>query len=88
MSFVIFDTEYTSWAGCQKNGWKGNQKKEIVQISAIKLSDNLNVICECNILCKPIINPILSDYFVELTHITNDQIMNMEISFKEWYNKF
>jgi len=88
MSFVIFDTEYTSWAGCQENWWKGNQKKEIVQISAVKLSDNLNVIGEFNVLCKPTINPILSDYFVELTHISNEQIVDMGISFSEWYKEF
>ena len=34
MSFVIFDTEYTSWKGCLEHGWVGNQKKEIVQINA------------------------------------------------------
>lgn len=88
MSFAIFDTEYTSWAWCQENWWKGNQKKEIVQISAIKLSNSLNVIGEFNVLCKPTINPVLSDYFIELTHITNDQIINMWISFPEWYKKF
>lgn len=27
MSFVIFDTEYTSWKGCQEYGWQGMQKK-------------------------------------------------------------
>ena len=88
MSFVIFDTEYTSRAWCQENGWKGNQKKEIVQISAVKLSNDLNVIDEFNILCRPVINPILSDYFVKLTHITNDKIINIGIPFSECYKKF
>ena len=32
MSFIIFDTEYTSWKGCLENGWSGNHKKEIVQV--------------------------------------------------------
>ena len=35
MSFVIFDTEYTTWKGCNENGWHRNQKKEIVQIAAM-----------------------------------------------------
>lgn len=39
MSFVIFDTEYASWRSCQENGWTGNQKKEIVQLSALKIID-------------------------------------------------
>ena len=74
MSFVIFDTEYTTWPGCQENGWIGKQKKEIVQIAAIKVTDQLKVIDEFNALCKPVINPVLSDYFTKLTHITNEQV--------------
>ncbi len=88
MSFVIFDTEYTSWKGCQEHGWQGNQKKEIVQISAIKVNDNLEIISEFNTLCKPLINPILSDYFIELTHITNEQIGKLGKPFKQVYADF
>ena len=88
MTFVIFDTEYTSWKGCQEHGWTGNQKKEIVQISALKVSDNLEVVAEYNALCKPVINPVLSDYFINLTHITNEQLQEQGISFAEAFKKF
>ncbi len=88
MSFVIFDTEYTTWEGCLTNGWTGNHKKEIVQISALKVSDNLEVLQEFNILCKPKINPVLSDYFIDLTHITNEQIQKDGTSFENAYNTF
>ena len=88
MSFVIFDTEYTSWKGCQENGWHGNQKKEIVQISALKVSENLRVLAEFNVLCKPQINPILSDYFIDLTHITNAQINKKGKCFADAYKRF
>ena len=88
MSFVIFDTEYTSWKGCQENGWSGNQKKEIVQISALKVADSLEVVAEFNEMCKPVINPVLSDYFVNLTGITNEQIANKGHLFADVYNKF
>lgn len=87
MTFIICDTEYTSWEGCQKNGWKGNQKKEIVQISALKVSNNLAVLAEFNVLCKPVINPVLSEYFINLTHVTNEQIKKQGISFAEAYQK-
>lgn len=87
MSFIIFDTEYTSWKGCQENGWIGNQKKEIVQIAALKVSDKLEVIDEFNYLCKPIINPVLSDYFVDLTHISNEKIEKNGKSFKKVYSE-
>ena len=88
MSFIIFDTEYTSWRGCQKHGWHGKQKREIVQISAIRVSNDLRVLDTFNVLCKPTINPVLSDYFINLTGITNSQIQRKGISFDKAYKKF
>ena len=88
MSFIIFDTEYTSWQGCQEHGWQGNQKKEIVQISALKISDNLDIISEYSAFCKPQINTVLSDYFINLTHITNDKIQTEGQLFSDVYKSF
>ena len=88
MSFVIFDTEYTSWKGCLEHGWVGNQKKEIVQIASIKVSDKLEVLGQLNLFCKPLVNPVLSDYFVKLTNITNECIDEFGVSFNDAYNKF
>ena len=88
MSFVIFDTEYTSWKGCQENGWLGARKKEIVQIAAVKVDDDLNVIQEFNQLCRPTINPVLSDYFVNLTHISNEMIAQEGILFEDAFRAF
>lgn len=88
MSFVIFDTEYTSWKGCQEHGWHGKQKREIVQISALRVSNDLRVLETFNVLCRPIINPELSEYFVNLTGITNAQIQHRGISFEKAYKKF
>ncbi|MBR1399318.1 MAG: hypothetical protein IJ564_03980 [Alphaproteobacteria bacterium] len=88
MSFVIFDTEYTTWQGCQENGWHGNQKKEIVQISALKVTDEFAVIGEFNVLCRPEVNPILSDYFVNLTHITNENVRQNGKDFLSAYSEF
>ncbi|MBQ8677599.1 MAG: hypothetical protein IJ529_03940 [Alphaproteobacteria bacterium] len=88
MSFVIFDTEYTSWKGCQEKGWSGARKKEIVQIAALKVTEDLQVIAEFNKLCRPVINPILSDYFVNLTHITNEMISQEGILFEKAFTEF
>ena len=88
MPFIIFDTEYTTWPGCQENGWHGTQKKEVVQIAALKVSDNLKVLDKFNALCQPVINPVLSDYFTKLTHITNAQVKEKGISFSLAYKKF
>lgn len=88
MSFVIFDTEYTSWPGCLENGWVGTQKKEIVQIAAIKVSDDFKVLDSFNKLCKPRVNPVLSDYFVQLTNISNQQVDTLGVLFEEAYQEF
>ena len=88
MPFVVFDTEYTSWKGCQENGWHDGQKKEIVQVGAIKVSDKLEILGSFSVLCKPSINPVLSDYFVDLTHITNAQVKKDGKSFREIYDRF
>lgn len=87
--FIIFDTEYTSWKGCMENGREDWQKEEIVQIAAIKVDlETLNVIDEFNVYVKPIINPVLSDYFINLTGITNELIAEQGIPFEQMYWQF
>ena len=88
MSFILFDTEYTTWKGCQEKGWHGWQKREIVQIGALKVSDELRVVAEFSRLCRPVVNPIVSDYFTSLTHITNEQIQREGILFPEMFSDF
>lgn len=88
MMFVIFDTEYTSWQGCLENGRADWQKEEIVQIAALKVDENLQVISEFNVYIKPHINPILSDYFIKLTGITNEKLEQEGTYFPKAYAKF
>lgn len=89
MNFVIFDTEYTTWEGCIAKGWHGFQKKEIVQIAAIKVElDTLKVIDSFNCLVKPKINSVLSDYFINLTGITNEQLRYEGRDFAVVYDEF
>ena len=88
MSFVIFDTEYTTWKGCLQNGWQGQQKKEVVQIAALKVDSDFNALAEFNRLCRPQINPVLSDYFMNLTGITNEQVVVHGVDFATAYADF
>ncbi len=76
MEIVILDTEYTSWAGSLERNWSGpREHKEIVQIAAIAVdANNLTELGHCSLLTRPIINPNLSNYFIELTGITNEII--------------
>lgn len=44
-TFIIFDTEYTSWEGSQERNWNGeNEFRELVQISAIRVKKKGNTI--------------------------------------------
>lgn len=83
-TFVIFDTEYTTWEGAMDRGWSGaNEYREIVQISAIKIDqESLEEIDQCDILIKPEFNPEVSDFFTQLTGITNKEISQNGIPFK------
>lgn len=89
MSFVIFDTEYTSWQGCMENGREDWQKEEIVQLAALKLhSQTLDVEEEFNLYIKPCLNPVLSAYFIKLTGITNEKLATDGVSFEDAYRGF
>ena len=72
--FIIVDTEFTAWEGSMQRNWqRPNEYRELVQISAIKIN-NLEITDSINIYIKPTFNPKLSDYFTNLTGITNEII--------------
>lgn len=86
--YIVFDTEFTAWQGSQERNWSlPNEYKELVQISAIKV--NKGEIEEIlDLYIKPKKNPILSDYFINLTGITNDDLKEKGISFEDGIEKF
>ena len=72
---VVFDMEYTAWEGSLERGWNGlNEHREIVQIGAVKLDQELNEIDAISILVRPAINPKLSVYFIHLTGLTQHRL--------------
>lgn len=89
-AFVIFDTEYTTWDGAQDRGWSGeNEYRELVQIAAIKVDkETLEEIDTLDVLVMPQFNTTLSDFFTELTGITNDEINKRGLSFDGALKKF
>ena len=90
MEFILYDTEYTSWEGSLQRLWSGEgEKRELVQISAILVKDlrSLNGTEFFSIYTKPIINPILSNYFINLTGIKQSYIDKFGISL-EGFKKF
>ena len=79
--FIVFDTEYTAWEGSLETDWNnGSDPREIVQIGAIKIIDGEKV-DELNIYIKPTITTTLSDYFVNLTGISNKKVQKYGLDF-------
>ena len=85
--FVLLDTEYTSWEGSQENNWsRPGECRELVQVGGYiinKTENNFSIDSSINLYIKPQINPILSQYFINLTGITQGQVNNVGISFGE-----
>ena len=73
---VVFDLEYTSWENAMAEGWsRPGQHREVIQIGAVRLAgaawDEADAI---ELLVRPRVNPVLSDFIVDLTGITNEAI--------------
>lgn len=75
---VIYDTEFTAWQGSRERGWSEPWEfRELIQIAAVKVEADSNgcaIMASFNEFIKPLRNPQLSEYIVELTGITQDLI--------------
>ena len=89
-TIVFYDTEFTSWVGAQESNWGEDwQYRELVQIGAIRFdADTLKELDQFDVLIKPVKNPILSDFLVDLTGITNEHVQDSGVSFSEAYKRF
>jgi inhibitor of KinA sporulation pathway (predicted exonuclease) len=69
---VFFDTEFTTWEGALARQWSGpGEFREVVQIGAMRVdARSLTAVERFDVLVRPAKNPVLSDYFVQLTGIT------------------
>jgi inhibitor of KinA sporulation pathway (predicted exonuclease) len=87
---VIFDLEFTAWEGSMLSRWKRPREyTEIVQIGAVKLdAQSLKTVGEFEMLVKPRVNPVLSDYLVALTLITNEMMASRGVDFIVAYRAF
>lgn len=72
MNTVVFDLEAT----CEKD--TRDFENEIIEIGAIKLDENYNIIDVFAKFAKPYDGVILTDFCKELTSITQEQIDNAE----------
>ncbi|SCA56308.1 putative Inhibitor of the KinA pathway to sporulation [Candidatus Terasakiella magnetica] len=75
-TLIILDIEYTAWEGSQARGWSEPwEERETVQMAMLALdAKTLAPQNHFSCLIKPTINPILSDYFMKLTGITQENL--------------
>lgn len=87
---VVFDTEFTAWPGSMARRWSGpGEHKEIVQIGAVVLkARDLTEIRAFDVLIRPARNPVLSDYLVGLTRITNERLAREGVDFATGVRRF
>ena len=87
---VIYDLEFTTWSEALERHWSGKDEyREIIRIGAISIDlDNLQEIEALDILVKPSVKPVLSDYCIKLTDITDEQILAEGIELHEALHKF
>lgn len=87
---IIFDTEYTTWEGTMEREWGGpNEYKELVQIGAVLVeTENFVEVGSFNIFVRPRKNPQLSEYFTDLTGISQEQIEREGVGFSAALQKF
>ena len=89
-SFVLFDTEFTAWEGSWQRGWdRPGEYKEIVQIGAL-IADSATLQEQASFLAlvKPVKNPILSEYFITLTGISQESVDREGRSLEEVLTQF
>lgn len=92
-NYTIIDLEWTSW----RNNYLGRfkeierrekwQKKEIIQIGAIKFDNNFKIKGLFNVIVKPRFNKKLSNHIINLTSLTDEIISKKGLNFLDAYDK-
>ena len=88
---AVFDLEYTTWEGAAARHWSGpGEYYEVVQFGVIilELEPNLTEVSSFEVLTRPEFNPVLSEYFTELTGITNADLDTGAVSFAAGFDQF
>lgn len=88
--YIVFDLEFNQVCPPTTEAIISASKLcpfEIVQIGALKLNDNLEVIDKFDRLVKPSIYPTMNPFISRLTRITTEQLVD-EYTFLEVFNDF
>ncbi|TXK84671.1 3'-5' exonuclease [Paenibacillus sp. N3.4] len=87
MNYIVFDLEATCWENDR------TRQNEIIEIGAVKLNENSQIVEQFQTFIKPKLNPILSDFCKKLTSIQQEDIQTAPYfpqatsTFKDWIGK-
>ena len=88
MKYIIVDLEATCWKS------REGRKNEIIEIGAVCVDDNKEIIGEFVQIVQPLLNPVLSEFCISLTTITQEMV-DEGVDFKtalsqftEWINSY
>lgn len=78
--YLIIDFEATCWTKDTDEGRRrtNRNENEIIEIGAVIVDDDFQVVSSIGIFVKPVFNPELSDFCKELTTITQNDVDNAE----------
>ncbi len=86
--YIVFDIETTCWENDTK------EARELIEIGAYAVDSSFSIIGSFEKFCKPLINPKLTEFCINLTGITQDMVNSAEDfkkvlpEFTEWINSF
>jgi 3'-5' exoribonuclease 1 len=88
MKYIIVDLEATCWEKRDKS------PNEIIEIGAVCINESKEIIGQFNQFVKPVVHSILSDFCIDLTSITQNQVDEVAIfpavlnDFQSWILNF
>ena len=87
---VIFDLECTTWEGAVARNWSGwGEHREVVQVGAALIeTEDFTELANINLYVRLKINPVLSQYFMDLTHITQEVVDKKGVDFQIFLQLF
>jgi inhibitor of KinA sporulation pathway (predicted exonuclease) len=87
---VVFDLEWTAWEGSLARNWSGpGEYREIIQIGAVQLdATSFDLLAVLDRLVQPVRNPVLSDYIMKLSGLTNARMQAEGVSLKSALAEF
>lgn len=87
---VVYDTEYTTWEGAADRDWSGpGEYREIVEIGAVIVETaEFRELASKTIYIRPVKNPMLSQYFIDLTGVTQKKVDTEGTTLLEAYKEF